>query len=506
MQRYIRLIIILALIVFIVVFAYIKINNNTIVDKDELNDNINFEMKDDVYYLNDKYNSDIYSTEFRDIVSKKINELRDNNKTLVIYNAYGINDLSVNYYSKEKSLSYVSYTISVDDENIDDYTNTMKNNGEANLVKDHAYQMTGLVPGYVNNIKIILFDKNDNTISKTNYEVDLTGVKKYSSRIDIYGGKDIYISDGLFTLFSKDNIYLYDNKGVIRGHLLLDNFSDEDILFKGNYIYYPINKHNIVKVNNLGEVKDVYYTKYSITNDYILDNNKILFIGNDKKNESTNDQIVSIDLNSHDVKKLVDCSELFKDINLNLVSMDYEDGDIILSSKDTSSIIRINDIYKKPYIKYILGNKKLWKDEYHKYIYDYKDSIFFGQSEVDYNKGTITLLNNNYVSKDIYDENKDVYDKLELKNTDQKNGTKSLYYKLNINDKKKKYSLKEQYVLPYTSTNGSLKRYGKNYIFNSSTNNTFIEYNKKFEIINSYKTNFNVNKVYKYNYKNYWFK
>ena len=513
MKRYIRLIIILFLLIFLIVFAYIKFDKNTIVDKDKLNEDMKFELKDDVYYLKDDYNLNIYSTEYRDIVSKKINDLREENYSLVIYNAFGINDLSVNLYLKEKKASYVSYTISVDDEEIDDYSNILVNNGKNNLVKNHEYQITGLVPGYVNNIKIVVFDGNDKTISKTNYEVDLTGVKKYSSRLDIYGGKDIYISEGLFTLFSKNNIYLYDNKGVIRGHFILDDFIPKKILFKDNYIYYPINKNNIVKINRLGEVKDVYFSKYEISNDYIIAKNRILFIGNDKKYDTLNDQIISIDLNSHDVSKVVDGTELFSKLKesdsskyyLNFVSLDYDNNDLILSSKETSSIIGITDIDKSAKIKYILGDKLLWTD-YQEYIYDYDGNKFFGQSEVDANKDEIILLNNNYVSKSNYNKNKDVYDKLKVENTDKKTGTKSLYYKLKIDDKKKSYKLVDSFVLPYTSTNGSFQKYSNNYIFNSSVNNTFIEYNKKFEIVNSYKANFNINKVYKYSYKNYYFK
>ena len=497
MKRYIRIIILSIIIIFLVVFTYIKLSNNTIVDSEQLNEIMKFELKDDVYYLNDNFDSDIYSVEYRDIVSKKIKELKSKNKSLVIYNAYGTNDLSVNLYLKTKKLSYIKYTISVDDENIDDFTRTLKNKGKNNLVKEHEYQIIGLVPGYVNNIKVIVFDEKNNTISKTNYEVDLTGVKKISSRLDTYGGKDKYISDGLFTLFSKDNIYLYDNKGVVRSHIILDKYTANDILFKGNYIYYPINKNNIVKVNNLGQIKDVYYTKYDITSDYILDSNRILFI--------SDDQIISINLKNSDVKKIVDCRELFNN-DLDLVSMEYVDGDLLLSSREMSSILKVNNIDKKPVIQYILGNSSLWDKEYHKYIYSYKDNLFFGQSEISMDGDYISLLNNNYVTKENYENNKDVYDKLGIENTDEKTGTKSLFYRLKVNDNKKEYKLEESYVLPYTSSNGSLNKYKNNYIFNSSSNNTFIEYTKKFEIINSYKYSFDVSKVYKYNYKNYWFK
>ena len=498
MKRFIRLIIFLLIVILLVIFIFNRINKKNNIDEESLNDKVKFVLKNEVYYLNNDYGSDIYSTEYRDIISKKINELKEKDDNLIIYNAFGINELSVNAYLKEDKDNYISYTISVDDEKIDDYSNTLKKN------ENHEYQITGLVPGYVNNIKIIVFDEDDNTKSKTNYEVDLTALKGYSSKLDVYEGKDFDNSEGLFTLLGKDNIYLYDNKGIIRGNIKLDKFSPSDILFKDNYIYYPINKNNFVKVNNLGEVKDIYNTKFSIGNDYILNDNKILYIGSDNNYESHNDQVISLNLDNHEETKLIDGTKLFSKTNLNFNSIDFVGKDILLSSKDMSSIIRINTEDNK--IKYILGNKKLWKDDYHKYIYSYDDKLFFGQSEISIKDNTITLLNNNYVSKTIYDNNKKVYDEFDSVNTSKKNGTKSLFYKLKINDKDKSYKLEDDQVLPFTSTNGSIKKYKDNYIFNSSTNNTFIEYNSKFDIINSYKYGFKVNKVYKYSYKNYWFK
>ena len=482
------------LFIFLVITIYTNLTDNTHITKEKKDNKMKFELIDDVYYLNKDYDLSVYSTEYRDIVYKKINELKKNNDSLVIYNAYGINDLSVNLYLDTKKDSYVRYTISVDDEDIDDFTRVLKNDGKNNLVKKHEYQITGLVPGYVNNIKVVLLDKNDDTISKTNYEVDLTGVKKYSSRLDVYDG-DLINSEGLFTLFSKDNIYLYDNDGVIRGHLLLDEFNPSKILFKDSYMYYPINKNNIVKVNRLGEVKEVYNTQYDISKAYVLDKNRIIYTSNNK--------IISMNINNHDTKELIDCDKLFN-TKLDIVAINYIKGDIILSSKNNSSIIRINDIDNNPYIKYILSDKKLWDKDYYKYIYESKDK-FFGQSDIFMNDGYINVLNNNYVNKDIYNNNKDVYDELGLKNTDKKNGTKSLYYKIKVNDKDKSYKVINNYVLPYTSNKGSLSKYKNNYIYNNS-NNSFIEYNSNFEIINSYKYNFIVNKVYKYNYKNYFYK
>ena len=135
-------------------------------------------------------------------------------------------------------------------------------------------------------------------------------------------------------------------------------------------------------MNNLGEVVDIYSTKnYKINYDYTFDDKgNLLVITSDTKKKTVEDQIIMINTDTHEITNLVDFSSIFsdyiefcednpdtiKDINSNglnylgLNSIEYIDNSILVSSRETSSIIKVDNINNEPKISYIIGAKELW--------------------------------------------------------------------------------------------------------------------------------------------------
>ena len=422
-KRLFRIIELIAVIIIVIIgvisFDKFKslVNENHIDDYEWLKDNVEL-VKSGGIFVVDKDNSiNIYSDNYRKVISEKINDKLNKSYTLnepfILYNAYGTNSQSVNMYFSTKEKYNVKYTISVDDEEIDDFSRVL--NG--NLTSKHAYQIIGLVPGYLNNIKIELLDENNNVSKKYNFEVDLVDQKtKSQAKLKVTEAVDeTGLYDGLYTILGNDSntgnyLAMYDNGGILRSEIPIMNYRANKILFKDNFMYFSISSKKIVKMNNLGEVVDIYSTKnYKINYDYTFDTNgNLLVIASDSKKSTVEDQIIKIDTDTHEVTNIVDFSSLFsdyiefckdspdtiKDINSNgfnylgLNSIEYIDNSILVSSRETSSIIKVDNIDNDPKISYIIGAKELWKDtNYYDLVFEKKGEFIInaGQSDCRYN-------------------------------------------------------------------------------------------------------------------------
>ena len=273
-KRLFRIIELIAVIIIVIIgvisFDKFKslVNENHIDDYEWLKDNVEL-VKSGGIFVVDKDNSiNIYSDNYRKVISEKINDKLNKSYTLnepfILYNAYGTNSQSVNMYFSTKEKYNVKYTISVDDEEIDDFSRVL--NG--NLTSKHAYQIIGLVPGYLNNIKIELLDENNNVSKKYNFEVDLVDQKtKSQAKLKVTEAVDeTGLYDGLYTILGNDSntgnyLAMYDNDGILRSEIPIMNYRANKILFKDNCMYFSISSKKIVKMNNLGEVVDIYSTK-----------------------------------------------------------------------------------------------------------------------------------------------------------------------------------------------------------------------------------------------------
>lgn len=82
---------------------------------------------DSVYSINYNKNINIYNLLYQQVISEKIDALLENDytikKPLIIYNPYGTNNLSANIYFETDKEMEISYNISVEDDQINDYAN-----------------------------------------------------------------------------------------------------------------------------------------------------------------------------------------------------------------------------------------------------------------------------------------------------------------------------------------------------------------------------------------------
>lgn len=498
----------------------------------------NEELGKDIYSIKRNEHISIYSLEYRNIVKEYDNLIKEKipNEYIIIYNPFGTNKLSFNIYFREK-VSDVSYNISVNSKKIDDFSRTLIDKD------DDYYQLIGFVPGYVN--KLTLKYTKDGKEKKEVIDIDMRNVTVNSKTIlkSTNGKSEKELSDGLYVILGNDSdlddyVSFYDNNGVVRGEIPIIGYRAHSILFRDDKMYFSISQTKIVEVNNLGEVTDIFETgKYQLHHDYIFDDDgNLLVLANNTKKPTEEDCVIKIDLKTKEVTEVIDFQDIFtkyvetcvldttgaRDEGedgldwLHINSIDYIDGDIIISSRETSSIIKVKDIYGEKKIEYILGSKDFWKDtEFSEYVYSQVGdfTLHGGQHFVRYEEGEedyyyLTFYNNNYGRSNS--KPKFNWSNINIKNNNSFTGDKSYYYKYKVNEEEKTFELVDSFGVIYSGIVSSAQTLdNKNILMDSGTAGVFAEYDDEHKLIKKFDINLNkymVYRVLKYDFNNFYFK
>lgn len=461
---------------------------------------------------------------------KKLYTLKNNlNNPLIIYNPYGTNQLSLNIYFYTLKNTTITYEIKVKD------CPNFKQTAYEENKKNHQIQIIGLVAGKSNTVKITSTDKNNH---KKVYTFVVNLPKMHTPKINIEKeNNNKELINGLYAFLGSvdeknhiDDIYLADNNGIIRAKfplihipLLLENDTTDNIIFYDNCIFYNVSYNNIIKVNRLGEIVDSYKWKnYSKHHDFVIDkkNNKMIILASNLNDQTMEDIILIYDLEKKKITNTIDLKTLLPEIYeksnkvttyyskdkidwIHLNSIDLIEDEIIVSSRELSSIINIDNIYIKPKIKYILGLKEIFQDtQYENLVYN-KDEDFkihLGQHTASFyksKKNYITLFDNNYASSQTINW-------IDWKSFNNKKI--SNYYLYKVDENKKNYSLKEKIEIPFSGYMSSSQILQENIIISSREPHYYAEFNNKRNLIKEFKVNQYNYRIYKYTFKNFWFK
>lgn len=223
-----------------------NIRNNNIKDLSWMRENVKLvesdKFGDDIYIIEKPKYVTTYNLVFQKVVKNLIEE-KINNKSytksslLIVLNPYYTNATGVNVYYKTDIDESVSYTVSVDDKDISDYTNNLSDGD-----MEHSYQLIGLVPGYKNSVEL---KTGDDTYK---FSVNLKSVKTQAqTKLDVERVSDEELSSGLYSIQgndskSQDFVALYDNDGVLRSEYPIENYRSHKFLFNGDKMYYSISR------------------------------------------------------------------------------------------------------------------------------------------------------------------------------------------------------------------------------------------------------------------------
>lgn len=531
-----------------------KVHKKNITDYTWLTKNVsieyNLEFGDRIYDVSKNNDINIYNSNYRKVIKEKYETLKNNsnytiNNPLLIYNLYGTNLLGFNIYFITSEDSYLDYSIIIDKENVNNFARTLKNDGENNLTKEHEYQLVGFVKGYVNKLKLELKNSKGEILDTQEIKIDLTNLETNSQTFaEVKNGEsEESLENGLYTILGNDSdeqdyVAMYDNYGILRSEIPIIGYRAHQILFKDNSMYFSISQSKIAKISRLGEVEKVYSMgHYYLHHDYTFSaDGNLLVLANNLEKDTEEDCIVKINLETKEVTELIDFEDIFESYVktcywdkagqrdegedgldwLHLNSIEYVDGDVYLSSRETSSILKLKNIETNPELEYIISDEDIWKDtEFSDYVYkkvgDFK--IHAGQHSVRYissdeeNIYYLAFFNNNYgksSSQPDYD-----YTKIGITNQNSFVGDYSYYYVYKVNETEKTFELVDNIELVYSGIVSSIQNLENgNILTDSGTAGIYAEYDNNHKLIKQFSLNLNkymLYRVLKFDYKELWF-
>lgn len=451
---------------------------------------------------------------------------------LIQYNPFGTNTQSAYVYFKTENPAKITYTVSVSDKEIKDFTRKVPQ--EKEYQTEHEFQVLGLIPDMENKVTFTITEENGR-VTKRSYAYNmgsLLGNEEVKLETNIKEEAADQLSDGLYVVLGNDDshldfMYYYDNDGILRGEVPLLGYRSHRILFDEHTMYYSISESRIAAVNRLGQVVAVYdLGDYSLHHDYVFDDEgNILILATDGRQDSVEDVVVKLDVQTGQITEVLDLGDLLGSYKASCVKnadgdLDWMhintiqwlgNGQILLSSRETSTIFKVSGLYQSPQIEYMIGADKFWSGTGYENLLFTKSGDFTiqgGQHSVTYVKDNtlkdgqyyLYLYNNNIG----YSESRPDFDwnSVGLTNTGAKDGSTSYYYKYLVDENSRTFQLAESFKVPYSGYVGSVQEVDGKIVTNSGFAGEFREYDEKHHLLASYKMGVEkfIYRVYKYEF------
>lgn len=331
-----------------------------------------------------------------------------------------------------------------------------------------------------------------------------------------------------------DYMYYYDNAGILRGEVPLIGYRSHRLLFRDGLMYYSISESKIAAVDSLGMVEKVYdLGDYELHHDYGFDaEGSLLVLATDTRSNTVEDQVIRVDTQSGEITGVLDLREMFPDYMEEYVDADSEELDwihintlqylgeetLLLSSRETSAIIKISGAFSDPEIEYMIGESGFWegtgyeelllkKNEeggtfadtggQHSVTYAEDDSLPDGQYY-------LYMFNNNFGTSESRTYDWTAIDGIE---TSVKDGETSYYYKYLVDENAGDYRLVQSFEVPFSAYVSSAQEYGETIIVDSGMAGVFGEYSSDGSLIREYRMELAKNyiyRVYKYDFGEFW--
>ena len=396
---------------------------------------------------------------------------------------------------------------------------------------EHEFKVIGLIPNHKNTVTLTC-TAQDGTSRTSTFTVKTPALKgEEEERLAVTAGEsNTPLADGLFTILGNDSskldfMYLYDNAGQIRGEVPIIGYHSHRLLSPGDgSIIMSVSTTKMAQISAIGQVVNVWSTgDYELHHDYAFDDVGNLLVlashagseadldvdraADKDKGERVNveDLIIKIDVTTGDVSLVADLGDIFPDLKANAkVAQDGDldwihintiqwlgGGTVLLSSRETSTVIKLTDIYGMPTVDWLMGSPDFWAGS------GFEDKLLQAQGDFSLNAGqhSVTYLPSSDTATTgryqvlLYDNNfgaAESYPKFDWGKlgaavvTDYSKGTHSFGRVFTVDETARTYELEEQIAVPFSGYVSSAQRVGSSnsMLVASGQAKTFTEYDR----------------------------
>lgn len=447
---------------------------------------------------------------------------------LAVLNPFGTGSNGLYLYFETEQDTKVTYTIHVEADGISDFTAEAADYSGREYTKRHEFQLVGLVPGERNEVTLTMTGKWGNTRQVVRFGVDMPETSSgYPTRLEVTeGSSDQPQAEGLFAMMRVNGYlgygFFFDNDGVMRYEMVLEGYGFDRLLFDGDEILTCVSSSKLARIDGLGRVTRIYTLDgYDLHHDigYGADG-ELLALAEEVGGETVEDRLLSVDLETGEVTQLLDFSQLMEPyfemtrkvgptddffwqagewdwLHLNSLQYMPEDDSLIVSSRETSAIIKVKGLHSQPELDWLAGDERFWQDTPYAGLCLTQAGDFvpqYGQHCVEYladgeEDGVyyLAVYNNNYWSLNSRDFTLEVADSVGtgLYLTDDET---SQVYVYRIDENNRTFALEDSFDVPYSSivSNGSRCGDQGNWVVNSGVAMVFGEYDSDGELLREY--------------------
>lgn len=497
----------------------------------------------------------VYTADYQDMADDKLEQEKSKSSAteddmFVTEDPYGTNTTSLYVYFTTDDAVAVSYTV-----HADGYTDfTRDTYQESQYSKTHEFQLLGLIPGEKNTVAITLTDADgkSRTHAIEHRGASLLGNEEVQLEKTVAADSGENLGGGLYAILGNDSdeqdfMFYYDTNGVLRGEIPVLYYRSHRLLFDDDgLMWFSASTHHMVAMNRLGKLEKIYDlgSDYILHHDYAMDSNgDIVLLATElgRDDNAVQDQVIKLSTSTGSVTRLVDFGELFADykastthagtdesdsnaknrwdwLHCNTIQL-LDDGSALFSARETSTIIKVDDLESDPTLDYMIGEPSVWAgtDEASSFLTksgDFSDTG--GQHSITYvaddslpdGQYYMYMFDNNFgTSLTRPDFDWSVIDGISTElSSDTAN---SRYRKYLVNENAGTYTEVSSFDVPYSPYVSSAQELDNGQILiDSGMKGLFGQYNKDGDLLAQFKMTLNsayIYRVYKYDFSGFYF-